>query len=197
MENTIIINNDIKEVYDIWDKSEINFIDINEKVNDIDLTFKAYNNLKINISSLTWNNDKKINVKINLEKENINVVLNINSITINGFKTNILLDGSNKINDEASIDMQINGIVHKEKSYINCIPMYHFSTNKIKANHGLVIGTFNDDDVYALLSKGIKPKDAKTMLIWSKFAISLNKLNDNELNYYYSFILNKWGANNE
>ncbi len=194
MEKLIKINSDnfIQKI-DV-STNELNFIDIDKGCSNIDITFNFYESCDINFSSFTWNNDKKISIKLNLLKDDCVVNFFFNSLTINNYKSEITVDGVN-VNDVNNnhIDIQISGIVNSQKSQIKCLPMYHLKSNKVDAKHGLIIGTFNDDEIFSLLTKGIEISDAKTMLIWSKFNKTLNFLPQNEKDDYYKFILEKWG----
>lgn len=198
MEKLIKINNDFKDIININKTGIYNFIDIQKNSNDINVTFDIFKSVTINFSSLTWNKNKKIYIKINLNSDDCNVVLNVNSLTINNFNTEIILCGTNiKMVENNSIDMQVCGILSSKLSSIKCMPIYKFNTNKINALHGLTIGTFNEDEVFSILSKGINIKDTKTMLIWSKFNDTLKSLSEKEKKNYYNFILEKWGNNEQ
>lgn len=195
MEKLKKINNNYINEINIEKDENYNFIDI-ENSNSIDIIFNIKNSTIINLSSFTWNNNKEIKIKINLLNNDCDVKLNVNSLTINDFKTDVIVEGTNlKDVQNNYIDMQICGIVSSKDSAIKCLPIYKFDTNKINATHGLTIGTFNDEEIFSIITKGIKIKDAKTMLIWSKFNDTLNSLSEKEKNEYYNFILEKWGKN--
>ncbi len=191
-----IINNKIEDINPnivINDDVIFNIIDLHNTVLDIDLTFDVSSNCIINFSSCTYDVDKQIKVRINLLKSNIDVKLNINSLTIGNVKTTIELCGTNpqKICDSA-IDMQVSGIISSAGGKISCVPMYDFSTNLINATHGVTMGTFSEEQLFNLLVKGIKINDAKTMIIWSKFNMSLDGISEQEKQSYYQLILDKW-----
>lgn len=195
MEKLKKINNNYIDEINIEKDENYNFIDI-ENCCCINLIFNIKSSTIINLSSFTWNKNKEIKIKINLLNNDCDVKLNVNSLTINNFKTDIIVEGAN-LKDilNNNIDMQICGIISSKKSSIKCLPIYKFDTNKINATHGLTIGTFNDEEIFSIITKGIKIKDAKTMLIWSKFNDTLNSLSEKEKNEYYNFILEKWGKN--
>ena len=198
MKKLIKINNDkYHHIFDV-NVNELNFIDISDQCSDIDITFDFYTSCTINFSSFTWNKNKKINLKLNLLKNDCDINLLLNSLTINNLQTEIFVDGRN-INDVDNnhIDIQVSGIINSKKCQIKCLPMYHLNSNKINATHGLIIGTFNDEEIFSLLAKGIDIANSKTMLIWSKFNKTINFLPQNEKDDYYKFILEKWGNNEQ
>lgn len=191
---TTIINDNITDILNIKENSLLNYIDV-DKSELVDFIFNIYEDSIINLSSFTWDKNKDINILINLYK-NCNVYINVNSITINNKKTNIFIKATNKFDiSYAYINIQISGIINGTKSKISCTPIFDFNTNKINAHHGLAIGTFNSDQIFALNCKGISTQNAKTMLIWSKFYDSINLLLEIEKENLYNFILNKWGEN--
>ncbi len=185
--------NTTKPITDLREPTIYNIIDLDETQTDIDLTFNVVSDCVINLSSCTFTKDKHIKVTINLTSSQIDVKLNVNSLTIGNLKTTIELYGTNtKKIKNTNIDMQVSGILASAHGAITCVPIYDFNTNLINATHGVTMGTFDEAQIFNLLTKGIALDDAKTMIIWSKFNTALMGVEESERELYYHMILDKW-----
>lgn len=192
-----IINN-INTKLTINQPTNLNIIDLDNKSNQYSFNFYIKNSCVINLSTFTWKNNKEIKLDFHLLKSNCEIKINVNSLTINNLSTKINLCAKNADDIEnVNIDMQVSGVSVGTKAKIACIPIYELNNNKINATHGLNMGTFNEDELFALKTRGIEVNEAKTMLIWSKFKKALVNISSNEENMYYKFILDKWRNNYE
>ncbi len=193
MKSTTSKLKELDSIININSDSNLNIIDIDDASPSIDLTFNITADCFINFSSCTYASNKHIKINLNLMASNINVVLNLNSLTIGANKTDITLYAANKGDvRDVNIDMQVSGILSSPKGQMSCIPIYDFSTNLINATHGVTMGTFDEDQIFNLLTKGIAIDDAKTMIIWSKFNVALNALDERIKESYYQMILKMW-----
>ena len=194
--NTRMINlKDLPHLITINEATTYNIIDLDNDNSDIDVVFDIKANTIINFSSCTYDKNKNIHITINLCASEIDVKLNVNSLTIGNVMTKVELMGRNsEAIKDTNIDMQVSGILSSSQGKMSCVPIYDFNTNLINATHGVTMGTFDEDEIFNLLTKGISSDDAKTMIIWSKFNQALSEVDEKQKDIYYKMILNKWKA---
>ena len=167
------------------------------KNNDVVINLDLLNNksLKINAlginSSISYNVNMKDNTNLFVVDSILSKVDSINNININHFGsnsfTNFYTNGINLSSNK--LFFNINGLVNKESINSNIseisniinikdgnskiIPNLIIDTKEVIANHSAFIGTFNKNDLYYLMSRGINKDDAKNLLVKS---VLLNKM---------------------
>ena len=161
------------------------------KNNNLKINLEMKDNSHLEINNLGINSCTNYNILIHNEchlilvdsilskKDSINN-LNINNIGKNNY-SKIYTNGINLENNK--LYFQINGIVSKESKnsilsenskIINLkdgdskiIPNLIIDTKEVKADHSAFIGTFTKDELFYLMSRGIKEEFAKNLLIKS------------------------------
>ena len=177
---TFIINNDVKLIETSYD----NVLDIDNKyvINNGELkVFKFYNNKSVNeiINIDLCNEQVKVDYHFaNICKEEEKYILNINHKCKNtfsniqnrsiAFKNSILkfIINSNVLKDcIKSVLDQNTRIVTMGECDASISPNMFIDLDDISAKHGSVIGSFKEDDIFYLMSKGISYSDAIKLLI--------------------------------
>ena len=154
--NRYIINNSVLNVNKFYDNDEVI-----ENIN-IDLFDGAKINYKFS------NICKHIeSYEININHKGIGTVSNIcnKSIALDGSKLNFIINSIVGKEYEKSILDQNTRIVTIGESDSSISPNMFIDCDDIEARHGSVIGTFKDDLVFYLMSRGIECNDAIKLLV--------------------------------
>ena len=132
-----------------------------EKI-DIDLYYEGKIDYKF--SNVCKNEE---NYEININHNGVGTVSSINnkSIAMNGSKLNFIINSIVKKEYEKSILDQNTRIVTLGECEAKISPNMFIDCDDIEARHGSVIGTFKDDLVFYLMSRGIEYNDAIKLLI--------------------------------
>ena len=154
--NRYVINNGELSVNKFYNNNSVN--------ENIDIDLYSMGKIDYKFSNICKNNENYI---ININHKGIGTVSNINN-------KSIAMDGS-------KLDFVINSIVGKEyeKSVLNqntrivtfglcdtkISPNMFIDCDDIEARHGSIVGTFKDDMVFYLMSRGISYNDAIKLLI--------------------------------
>lgn len=166
----------------LLDKKEMNIINENK---NIDLKLEKNSQLIIN-----YYNDFQENANINIvQEENSNLIINIASITNKDCKVNInvLITGDNNkcvinvrnigkkensnfyVNVKANKQTKGNVIIEDlkgvcEDGSINFMPILEIDTNEVEASHFATIGSFNQNQIFYLQSKGLDYEECLKIL---------------------------------
>ena len=142
--------------------SNISFLIKNSKV-DISLEIRENSNIVINSLGL----DSSVNFDI-LADRNSNLALVDSIITKIDSINNITI---NQKGDYSSVLVYSNGINLGSNNCMDgdskIIPNLIIDTKEVVANHSAFLGTFQDSDLYYLMSRGININNAKNLLIKS------------------------------
>lgn len=137
----------------------------NEKVNE-HIDIELFNNGKIDykFSNICRGVENYI---ININHNGACTVSNINnkSIALDGSKLDFVINSRVKKEYEKSVLNQNTRIVTFGDCDTNISPNMFIDCDDIEARHGSVIGTFKDDMVFYLMSRGIEYNDAIKLLI--------------------------------
>lgn len=154
---------------------------------------KFYDNGNVNENiDIYLYNTGKIDYRFsNICKKNENYVININH---NGIGTDSNIDNRSIALEGAKLNFVINSIVEKkyEKSILNqntrivtfgnaeskISPNMFIDCDDIEARHGSVIGTFKDDLVFYLMSRGIEYNDAIKLLVKGYLFANIGVISD-------------------
>ena len=179
--NLNIIVDGVKAI--LFESSFLNDIEVNNKydvTNGELIVNKFYNNdnvlEKINIdlycegkidyrfSNVCKNSE---NYEININHNGIGTVSSINnkSIAMDGSKLNFIINSIVKKEYEKSILDQNTRIVTLGECDAKISPNMYIDCDDIEARHGSVIGSFKDDLIFYLMSRGIPYSDAIKLLI--------------------------------
>ena len=135
---------------------------VDEKI-DIDLMCE-FSKIDYRFSNICNNNE---NYVININHNNRNTVSNINNKTIamDGSKINFVINSIVGKEYEKSILDQNTRIVTIGESEAKISPNMFIDLDDVEARHGSVIGTFKDDMVFYLMSRGITYNDSIKLLV--------------------------------
>ena len=135
---------------------------VDEKI-DIDLMCE-FSKIDYRFSNICNNNE---NYVININHNNRNTVSNINNKTIamDGSKINFVINSIVGKEYEKSILDQNTRIVTIGDTDAKISPNMFIDLDDVEARHGSVIGTFKDDMVFYLMSRGITYNDSIKLLV--------------------------------
>lgn len=186
--NTNIIINEDVIIHDISnpralevnisDNAKFLFYQVRELENDCDISFTLgessdleyrllvlnQNKHKITINVIMPNDGAKANIIVRAlnTKENSNLDIVVNGKILSDTKDNELVE-------------DLKGLIIDDNETIKISPNMMVDTNEVLANHFVTIGTFNKEELFYLMSKGLSEESAKTLL---KNAFLTNILSD-------------------
>ena len=131
---------------------------------NIDIDLFNEGRIDYKFSNICKNNE---NYVININHNGVATVSNINnkSIALDGSKLNFVINSIVSREYEKSVLDQNTRIVTLGESDAKISPNMFIDCDDIEARHGSVIGTFKDDMVFYLMSRGIEYNDAIKLLI--------------------------------
>ena len=163
-----------KKVINVINKNEN--IDINTNRNDIVILNYFNNNassmdIKINQSDDSYVvinyviiNQREINININgeIKGNNNKIIINVRALVENSHANiNVCVKvDSDTINNEVIEDLK--GI--NEEGTITFMPILEVDTNDVDAEHYAVVGSFDENKLFYLQSKGLSLNEAKRLL---------------------------------
>ncbi len=169
--NNIIMN---KKVLNIINESN----DLNIKVNKDEMVILNYyndnqeslniNTEQINDSYLIVNiaskvkQDIKVNINSMITGNNNRLVINVRVI---GLENNGVYNVVAKVNENTQdneVVEDLKGLIRD--SQITLIPILEIDTNEVDAAHYATVGSFNNEELFYLKSKGIEESKAKDLL---------------------------------
>lgn len=147
-------------------------------------------NTNLKIDSFCVNNNSKITVNLNEENSNIKMVNSIIStidntlfisIKHNFLKTNSFIINNGFTFSNSKIVFDINGYICKNSSECKCnqenkiiskntksskiLPNLYIDNYDVEANHSAYIGDVSEEELFYLMSRGIKKEEAYKLLI--------------------------------
>ena len=145
------------------------------------LLFKFYNNKKVTEKIILNLNEQYSKVDYHFSNicsanENYNIVINHNasftdsyicnkSVTTKDANLSFTIDSIlPKGNKKCNLNQETR-IITDEDSYGKIEPNMYIEEDDVTAKHGSVIGTFNKDEVFYLMARGIPERDALKLLI--------------------------------
>ena len=168
--NKYIIKNGELKVNKFYDNKSVN-----EKI-EIDL-LEEHSKIDYKFSNICKN---KENYLININHKNKNTVSNINnkSITIDGAKLEFIINSIVEKEHIGSILNQNTRIVTLGDSNSKISPNMFIDCDDIEARHGSVIGTFKDEMVFYLMSRGIEYNDCIKLLVIGYLFSNIDEMNE-------------------
>lgn len=160
--NDLIVNN--KYIIDNSNLVINKFYDNNSVIENIDIELCNNGKLDYKFSNICKNNE---GYTININHKGIGTVSNISnkSLAINGSKLDFVINSIVGKEYSKSILNQNTRIVTIGDSDCKISPNMFIDCDDIEARHGSVIGTFKDDMVFYLMSRGINYNDAIKLLV--------------------------------
>lgn len=168
--NKYIIKNGELKVNKFYDNESVN-----EEI-EIDL-LEEYSKIDYKFSNICKNEESYL---ININHKNKNTVSNINnkSITIDGAKLNFVINSIVGKEHIGSVLDQNTRIVTLGNSDGKISPNMFIDCDDIEARHGSVIGTFKDEMVFYLMSRGIEYNDCIKLLVKGYLFSNIDSMNE-------------------
>ena len=172
------INVNNKYVIDTGSLCVNKFYNNNSVVENIDIDLFNEGKIDYKFSNICRNNEKYV---ININHKGVSTVSNINnkSIAMDNAKLDFVINSIVGKEYEKSILDQNTRIVTLGECDAKISPNMYIDCDDIEARHGSVVGTFKDEMVFYLMSRGIEYNDAIKLLV--KGYLFSNIDTDNEL----------------
>ncbi|MBQ2872574.1 MAG: SufD family Fe-S cluster assembly protein [Bacilli bacterium] len=154
------------------------FYNVNNVLEKIDIDLCHDNDkLDYKFSNICKNNEEYL-ININHMAKSTNSNICNKSIALDGSKLNFVINSNVGREYEKSILNQNTRIVTFGNSDSKISPNMYIDCDDIEARHGSVIGTFKDDLVFYLMSRGISYKDSVKLLVKGYLFSNINADND-------------------
>ena len=150
------------------------------KMNDINSRVK-YTTSVINYS------DNNYVQKVIHNSSNTKSVITNHCINVDNNEFKFIVDGICEKNFEGISFKQDNRIINLKDGKSNILPNLIVDTNEVEASHSAYIGTFNEDDIFYMMSRGLTKNECEDLLI-KAFLISNMDLTEDERNIYCGII---------
>lgn len=159
--------------------------DFSNSNKDIDLTINlnSKSSLNIDLASIS-KGDKKKKFKIlvnHLDKESTSKV---KMIGINDDEATLIFKGDSYIKNGASLSStlqearitNLSSSCHSEAS-----PGLYIKENDVKASHKAGLGSYNDKEIYYLLSRGLSLKESKVLITTGQLKPMIDRIDDSKI----------------
>lgn len=159
-------------------------IDCNDTV-----TIKMNNNnsrVKYTTSIINYSDNSYIQKVIHNSSNTKSVITN-HCINVDNNEFKFIVDGICEKNLEGISFKQDNRIINLKDGKSNILPNLIVDTNEVEASHSAYIGTFNEDDIFYMMSRGLTKNECEDLLI-KAFLISNMDLTEDERNIYCGII---------
>lgn len=164
--NIYIINKQLKKlIINLADNSKLNIYKYDDSLkNNVDIIINENNNSTVNLNNNFINkSDTLITINNYITGDNNNSNINIRNISNKG-NSKIIVNvyiKENTINNTALEDLK--GLVNG--GFIHIEPNIICNSNEVVANHLTTIGTFNENVLDYLMSKGLSRNSSKGLLL--------------------------------
>ena len=174
------IYSDVKLIESSFDNQLV--LDNNYVINKGNVTvIKFYDNLGVNekINITLCSNNSKVdykfanickgieNYEININHKYMNTVSNIDnkSVALKNSKLNFIINSNVDKRANKSVINQSTRIVTMDECDTKIEPNMFIDLDDVVAKHGSIIGTFREEDIFYLMSKGISYSDSLRLLV--------------------------------
>ena len=178
--------------------NNINYLideDCDVKINKLSIdcsdtvTIKMNNNnsrVKYTTSIINYSDNSYIQKVIHNSSNTKSVITN-HCINVDNNEFKFIVDGICEKNFEGISFKQDNRIINLKDGKSNILPNLIVDTNEVEASHSAYIGTFNEDDIFYMMSRGLTKNECEDLLI-KAFLISNMDLTEDERNIYCGII---------
>ncbi|MDR2568390.1 MAG: SufD family Fe-S cluster assembly protein [Mycoplasmataceae bacterium] len=132
---------------------------------------KKDSTLTVALNIKAKNNQKIYNIIFN-HKENSSVFIKVNCLTF--IKGEIVVNITNNVpknTPHCCVSQKIIGVLTTKNSSIKATPIMNVYNNQVNAEHEVNVGYLNKEEIFYLMSKGVKKSKATKILIDNLFAI--------------------------
>ena len=84
------------------------------------------------------------------------------------------------------------GVLLSDDTYFHSKPELKIYADDVKCSHGSTIGPFNNEEIFYLRTRGLNPKDAKSLLVKAFCQDLLNKIEEASYLNETSTLVNQW-----
>ena len=154
-----------------------------------DITIKMNNTnskVKYTTSIINYSNNNYVQ-KVLHNCSNTKSVITNHCINVENNEFKFIVDGIIKNGCEDINFKQDNRIINLKDGKSNILPNLIVDTSEVEASHSAYIGTFNEDDIFYMMSRGLSKKECDDLLI-KAFLISNMDLTEDERNIYCGII---------
>ena len=154
---------------------------VNAILEDMNASFKLYN-------SILASNDSSNKIEVKHLSSYTNSFLKNHGFSLNGSK--VVFDVASYVPKEASgcIAKQDNKIIQEENSLSQINPNLYIDNYDVEASHSAYVGEFKEDEIFYLMSRGIRLEDAKFLLLKS-FLVGGMYLNSDMIHKYCNSVV--------
>ena len=164
--NAINLHNNLSLDVSISKKSSLILNIFDYAVSDeikIDVTLDDGANLILNNAFISEEN-YGLTIDTKLYGSNIDVYVNVRGINEENASSRVIMNGSIAGETRGSCMSEYAKIINKSENSAVLIPNLVVDTNEVEANHGVSIGSIDQNEIFYLLSKGIGYDDATKMI---------------------------------
>lgn len=157
------------------------FIDIKEENANVEV-----NNVIISLSGKTSNYN--LNTKHNTPQSTsqmITYAVSKNSSVLNVNTNGIIVKGASKTN----LNQKTKGIILDSTSQISANPILEIDEYDVIASHGASIGAIDDEELYYLMSRGLKKEVSEKLIIGGLIYPFLNAISSQNIKEYVSSVI--------
>ncbi len=180
--------------YQIKDEAEVDLtlIDLSSEGADFHLVIDLFKGAKLHLqiaSFLFKEKNKSINILVNhLEGDSLSRItfagVNSSSASLVFRGTSDIVNGAKR--SDTRQEGRINNLKAEAKSEVS--PLLLIKENDVSASHGAAVGSYNPDEIFYLMSRGLSFSDSKKLIIKGTLLPIIKKLTDeNLLNEALSF----------
>ena len=159
------------------------FIDIKEENANVEV-----NNVIISLSGKTSNYN--LNTKHNTPQSTsqmITYAVSKNSSVLNVNTNGIIVKGASKTN----LNQKTKGIILDSTSQISANPILEIDEYDVIASHGASIGAIDDEELYYLMSRGLKKEVSEKLIIGGLIYPFLNAISSQNIKEYVSSVIDQ------
>lgn len=144
-------------------------------------------------ASINWNystlvsSNNNVNFTVNHKANNTNSSLVNNGLVLGSHSLVFDITGVVDKNSSNCICLQDSKIISDYANLSRILPKLLINNYDVEAEHSAYIGSFSNNDIFYLMSRGITREEARLLLVKS-FLIGKMELNDNESNNFISKI---------
>ena len=148
----------------------------------IDTIFNGHGARSQNYGVFFGNKEQHFDITTNAIHKTENTTSNILVKGVLDDKSTSVYRGKIKINEKAQQTnsyLSDHSLILSEKAISNSVPSLEIDANDVKASHGATLGKPNEDEIFYLMTRGLKRKEAERLIIKGYFSPVIDKLDKN------------------
>ncbi len=170
------------EYFNLDKKSNLYYEKIDYLDKDIELNFILDNNSTLDMRYLIVNQgDNKVTLNIKCLGNNNHINLSIRVINKEASKINLEINGHILANTYDNVLIEDAKGLTNGQDVIKICPNIYADTSEVEANHLVTVGSYNPEELFYLMSKGINKEEAQKLLLKSFVKSIFNYYKDREV----------------